>query len=62
MDSFLPNWISFAPRYSGCAPRSIAAVVNAERVRVDVFQIKAQYFFLLDSDVGYHVFQVFQVF
>ena len=44
VDSFLPNWISLAPRYSGCAPKSIAAVVKAARVRVDVFSNKSAMF------------------
>ncbi len=44
VDSFLPSWMSFAPRYSGWAPRSIDATVKAARVRVDVFQTREQYF------------------
>ena len=42
--SFLPSWMSFLPRYSGCAPRSMHAVVNAARVRVDVFSNKSAMF------------------
>ncbi len=44
VDSFLPSWMSFAPRYSGCAPKSIAAVVKAARVRVEVFSNKSAMF------------------
>ncbi len=43
--SFLPSWMSPLPRNSGWAPRSIAAVVNAERVRVEFFSNSNAMFF-----------------
>ena len=36
-DSFLPSWMSLAPRYSGWPPRSLTATVKAARVRVEDF-------------------------
>lgn len=41
--------------------QSMVAVVNAARVRVDVFQTRERYSYQQDSGVEYCVFQIFQV-